>query len=67
MVSDAGGSWISRPVSAVCSGLSWTHREVICEEDYMEVRTTTISESLSLHEVLEQTYVKVNCLETDVV
>ncbi|XP_033505059.1 uncharacterized protein LOC117271076 [Epinephelus lanceolatus] len=37
MVSDAGGSWISRPVSAVCSGLSWTHREVICEEDYMEV------------------------------
>ncbi|XP_032364390.1 uncharacterized protein LOC116678758 [Etheostoma spectabile] len=35
-VSDAGGTWTSRPVSAVCSGLTWTHREVICEEDYME-------------------------------
>ncbi|XP_073348720.1 uncharacterized protein [Pagrus major] len=37
MVRDAGGRWISRPVSAVCSGLMWTHREIICEEDYMEV------------------------------
>ncbi|XP_034722217.1 uncharacterized protein LOC117941262 [Etheostoma cragini] len=36
-VSNAGGTWTSRPVSAVCSGLTWTHREVICEEDYMEV------------------------------
>ncbi|XP_031170876.1 uncharacterized protein LOC116061107 isoform X1 [Sander lucioperca] len=37
IVSDAGGKWISWPVSAVCSGLTWTHREIICEEDYMEV------------------------------
>ncbi|XP_074472429.1 uncharacterized protein LOC141756521 isoform X1 [Sebastes fasciatus] len=37
IVSDAGGTWTSRPVSAVCSGLIWTHREIICEEDYMEV------------------------------
>ncbi|XP_034555238.1 uncharacterized protein LOC117824015 isoform X3 [Notolabrus celidotus] len=37
MVNDAGGSRISRPVSVVCSGLIWTHREVACEEDYMEV------------------------------
>ncbi|XP_070705205.1 uncharacterized protein [Pempheris klunzingeri] len=37
LVTDAGGRWISRPVSAVCSGLFWTHREMICEEDYMEV------------------------------
>ncbi|KAM8725264.1 uncharacterized protein AB9X84_002112 isoform 1-T1 [Acanthopagrus schlegelii] len=37
MVLDAGGRWISWPVSAVCSGLKWTHREIICEEDYMEV------------------------------
>lgn len=40
MVSDAG-RWISQPVSAVCSGLIWTNREIICEEDYMEVRTPT--------------------------
>ncbi|XP_028460758.1 uncharacterized protein LOC114573059 isoform X1 [Perca flavescens] len=37
IVNDAGGKWISWPVSAVCSGLTWTHREIICEEDYMEV------------------------------
>ncbi|XP_042358817.1 uncharacterized protein LOC121955093 [Plectropomus leopardus] len=37
MLSDAGGTWTSQPVSAVCSGFSWTHREIICEEDYMEV------------------------------
>ncbi|XP_059212061.1 uncharacterized protein LOC131990882 isoform X2 [Centropristis striata] len=37
LVSDAGGTWVSRPVSTVCSGLTWTHREIICEEDYMEV------------------------------
>ncbi|XP_030260172.1 uncharacterized protein LOC115573522 isoform X3 [Sparus aurata] len=37
VVLDAGGRWISWPVSAVCSGLKWTHREIICEEDYMEV------------------------------
>lgn len=37
MVSNAAGQWTSRPVSAVCSGLTWTHREVTCEEDYMEV------------------------------
>ncbi|XP_062266744.1 uncharacterized protein LOC133973109 isoform X2 [Platichthys flesus] len=37
IMSDSGGGWISRPVSATCSGLTWTHREVVCEEDYMEV------------------------------
>ncbi|XP_044185770.1 uncharacterized protein LOC122965674 isoform X1 [Thunnus albacares] len=37
MVSDGGAGWISRPVSAICSGLSWSHREIVCEEDYMEV------------------------------
>ncbi|XP_054618110.1 uncharacterized protein LOC129172433 isoform X2 [Dunckerocampus dactyliophorus] len=37
MLSDGGPDWISRPVSAVCSGLSWVHREIVCEEDYMEV------------------------------
>ncbi|XP_027131985.1 uncharacterized protein LOC104934442 isoform X2 [Larimichthys crocea] len=37
IVSDGGGGWISQPVSEVCSGLIWTHREIICEEDYMEV------------------------------
>ncbi|XP_054474249.1 uncharacterized protein LOC129106966 isoform X2 [Anoplopoma fimbria] len=37
IVSDSGGMLISRPVSAVCAGLIWTHREIICEEDYMEV------------------------------
>ncbi|XP_047184611.1 uncharacterized protein LOC118290500 isoform X2 [Scophthalmus maximus] len=37
MVSDGGGAWISRAVSASCSGLSWTHREIVCEENYMEV------------------------------
>ncbi|KAM4522085.1 uncharacterized protein PAE49_001928 isoform 2-T4 [Odontesthes bonariensis] len=37
MVSDGGGRWTSRSISAVCSGLSWTHREVMCEEGYMEV------------------------------
>ncbi|XP_011490423.1 uncharacterized protein LOC105357248 isoform X3 [Oryzias latipes] len=37
MVSDDSGRWSSRSVSALCPGLVWTHREVICEEDYMEV------------------------------
>ncbi|XP_029282165.1 uncharacterized protein LOC115004623 [Cottoperca gobio] len=37
IVKDAGGERVRRPVSAVCSGLMWTHREMICEEDYMEV------------------------------
>lgn len=51
IVSDGGGGWISQPVSEVCSGLIWTHREIICEEDYMEVRATT--GSFVLHEVLK--------------
>ncbi|CAB1452268.1 unnamed protein product [Pleuronectes platessa] len=38
IMSDGGGR-ISRPVSATCSGLTWTHREVVCEEDYMEAST----------------------------
>lgn len=37
VVADAAGRWISKPVSVVCSGLTWTHREITCEEDYMEV------------------------------
>uniref|UniRef100_A0A8C2WU22 ZP domain-containing protein n=1 Tax=Cyclopterus lumpus TaxID=8103 RepID=A0A8C2WU22_CYCLU len=51
-VKDSGGMWISRPVSAVCAGLIWTHREITCEEDYMEVRTpTTTTGSFSIHEL----------------
>ncbi|XP_061785881.1 uncharacterized protein [Nerophis lumbriciformis] len=37
MLSDGGSDWIIRPVSALCSGLRWIHREIVCEEDYMEV------------------------------
>ncbi|XP_071323697.1 uncharacterized protein [Trachinotus anak] len=37
VVSGGGGGRISRPVSSVCQGPIWTHREMICEEDYMEV------------------------------
>uniref|UniRef100_A0A3B4UXA6 ZP domain-containing protein n=1 Tax=Seriola dumerili TaxID=41447 RepID=A0A3B4UXA6_SERDU len=40
VIVSGGGGWISRPVSAVCSGLIWTHREIICEEDYMEAQKT---------------------------
>ncbi|XP_013878075.1 uncharacterized protein LOC106527668 isoform X2 [Austrofundulus limnaeus] len=32
-----GARWSSQPISTVCSGLSWTHREITCEEDYMEI------------------------------
>lgn len=54
MVNDGGGRWNSWPVSAVCSGLIWTHREIICEEDYMEVSTPAATGSFSLHEVLNR-------------
>ncbi|KAM6992351.1 uncharacterized protein LKV04_008406 [Tautogolabrus adspersus] len=37
IVRDAGGRWVSTPVSAVCSSGMWAHREITCEEDYMEV------------------------------
>ncbi|XP_065819647.1 uncharacterized protein [Labrus bergylta] len=37
IVRDAAGRWISTPVSAVCSSGMWAHREITCEEDYMEV------------------------------
>ncbi|KAF7231126.1 transcript variant X4 [Nothobranchius furzeri] len=37
MVSDGGGRWSSWPVSALCPGPSWTHREITCEENFMEV------------------------------
>ncbi|XP_061757422.1 uncharacterized protein LOC133553344 isoform X2 [Nerophis ophidion] len=37
MLSDGGSDWIVRPVSALCSGLRWIHREIVCEEAYMEV------------------------------
>ncbi|XP_077366418.1 uncharacterized protein LOC144010140 [Festucalex cinctus] len=37
MVSDGGSKWLSQPLSAVCSSLSLVHREIVCEEDYMEV------------------------------
>ncbi|XP_040920103.1 uncharacterized protein LOC121199464 isoform X4 [Toxotes jaculatrix] len=43
IVSNGGDEWISRPVSAACSGLIWTHREIICEEDYMEVNVNRAS------------------------
>lgn len=38
MVSDGGSERMSHPLSAVCSGPSWIQREIVCEEDYMEVR-----------------------------
>lgn len=47
MVTDSEGRWISKPVSVVCSGLTWTHREITCEEDYMEVRKITLTDFLS--------------------
>ncbi|TWW68423.1 Zona pellucida sperm-binding protein 2 ZP1 [Takifugu flavidus] len=37
MVRDAHGHWTNQPVSAVCSGFTLSDREIICEEDYMEV------------------------------
>ncbi|KAM9778957.1 uncharacterized protein ACBT44_000561 isoform 2-T2 [Syngnathus typhle] len=37
MVSDGGSEWMSQSISAVCSGLSFVQREIMCEEDYMEV------------------------------
>lgn len=39
MVTTAHGHWTNRPVSAVCSGSTLSDREIICEEDYMEVGT----------------------------
>lgn len=47
-VSDDGGRWSGQPVSAVCPGLSWTHREIVCEEDYMEVRIAPTTCSMPL-------------------
>uniref|UniRef100_A0A8C6KQC7 Uncharacterized LOC107377945 n=1 Tax=Nothobranchius furzeri TaxID=105023 RepID=A0A8C6KQC7_NOTFU len=40
MVSDGGGRWSSWPVSALCPGPSWTHREITCEENFMEAQRT---------------------------
>uniref|UniRef100_A0A8C6KPB1 Uncharacterized LOC107377945 n=1 Tax=Nothobranchius furzeri TaxID=105023 RepID=A0A8C6KPB1_NOTFU len=42
MVSDGGGRWSSWPVSALCPGPSWTHREITCEENFME-RTASLA------------------------
>uniref|UniRef100_A0A3Q2PFX4 Uncharacterized LOC105934394 n=1 Tax=Fundulus heteroclitus TaxID=8078 RepID=A0A3Q2PFX4_FUNHE len=49
-----GGAMSSRSVSAVCTGLSWTHREVTCEEDYMEVRVRPPQLELSVKHLAEQ-------------
>ncbi|GLD72007.1 uncharacterized protein AKAME5_002333100 [Lates japonicus] len=43
IVSDGSGGWLSHLVSEVCSGLIWTHKEIICEEDYMEAKRTASS------------------------
>nr|XP_043904737.1 uncharacterized protein LOC122783871 isoform X2 [Solea senegalensis] len=37
MVSDDGSKWVEQAVSVECSASSWTHREVTCEDHYMEV------------------------------
>jgi len=39
IVMDADGRWWRKPISKACvPPLAQAHREVVCEEDYMEVR-----------------------------